>query len=210
MNHAQAVSDRGPLVLAWTGADLVGPGSPGAALGVVLRVGAESCHRLAVDLERGIRAGLVGFPGDSRRCFVACEFRIYGLVGWSLSSGSASPGDRTAVSRGPRGVFARRWIESKQRIERILARDETDADALMQLGSLYVRTREPALARHAFHQCLESRGAKWRWEIQKGPGPARARSDELDSPLARDSADRRARQFSMMDASIGNENKTGA
>ena len=27
------------------------------------------------------------------------------------------------------------------RIERILARDETDADALMQLGSLYVRTR---------------------------------------------------------------------
>jgi hypothetical protein len=68
-----------------------------------------------------------------------------------------------------------RWIESKQRIERLLARDETDGDALMQLGSLYLRTREPSLARHAFVQCLESRdGAKWRWEIQR----ALARLDE--------------------------------
>ena len=31
-----------------------------------------------------------------------------------------------------------RWLEAKTRIERILARDETDADALMQLGTLYV------------------------------------------------------------------------
>jgi hypothetical protein len=61
-----------------------------------------------------------------------------------------------------------RWSESKKRIERILARDETDADALMQLGSLYVRTREPSMARRAFLQCLESsRGSKWRWEIQR-------------------------------------------
>jgi hypothetical protein len=61
-----------------------------------------------------------------------------------------------------------RWSESKKRIEQILARDETDADALMQLGSLYVRTREPSLARRAFLQCLESsQGAKWRWEIQR-------------------------------------------
>ena len=61
-----------------------------------------------------------------------------------------------------------RWSESKKRIEQILARDETDADALMQLGSLYVRTREPSMARRAFLQCLESsQGAKWRWEIQR-------------------------------------------
>jgi hypothetical protein len=61
-----------------------------------------------------------------------------------------------------------RWSESKKRIERILARDETDADALMQLGTLYVRTREPSMARRAFLQCLESsQGAKWRWEIQR-------------------------------------------
>jgi len=61
-----------------------------------------------------------------------------------------------------------RWSESKQRIERILARDETDADALMQLGSIYLRTREPSMARRAFLQCLESsQGAKWRWEIQR-------------------------------------------
>jgi hypothetical protein len=61
-----------------------------------------------------------------------------------------------------------RWTESKRRIERILARDETDVDALMQLGSLYVRTQQPALARRAFLQCLESKGgAKWHWEIQR-------------------------------------------
>lgn len=61
-----------------------------------------------------------------------------------------------------------RWLEAKTRIERILARDEGDADALMQLGTLYARTREPSLARRAFVQCLESsNGAKWGWEIQR-------------------------------------------
>jgi tetratricopeptide (TPR) repeat protein len=64
-----------------------------------------------------------------------------------------------------------RWLEAKTRIERILARDESDADALMQLGTLYLRTREPALARRAFTQCLESQsGTKWRWEIQTALG----------------------------------------
>jgi len=46
--------------------------------------------------------------------------------------------------------------------------DETDADALMQLGSLFVRTEQRVLARRAFHQCLELEGgAKWRWEIDQ-------------------------------------------
>ena len=36
-----------------------------------------------------------------------------------------------------------RWIEARRRIERILARDESDADALMQLGTLYLRTEQP-------------------------------------------------------------------
>jgi hypothetical protein len=59
-----------------------------------------------------------------------------------------------------------RWAESKRRIEQILARDEADADALMQLGSLHMRTDQPALARQVFMQCLESKGGvKWRWEI---------------------------------------------
>jgi hypothetical protein len=61
-----------------------------------------------------------------------------------------------------------RYSESKNRIERILARDEADADALMQLGSIYLRTRQPTLARHTFQQCLESKGGvKWRFEIQR-------------------------------------------
>ena len=61
-----------------------------------------------------------------------------------------------------------RWIEARRRFERILTMDDTDADVLMQLGTLYVRTDQPALARRAFRQCLELEGgAKWRWEIAR-------------------------------------------
>ena len=49
------------------------------------------------------------------------------------------------------------WGESRRRIERILAMDESDSDALMQLGALYVRTNQPTLARRTFRQCLESK-----------------------------------------------------
>jgi hypothetical protein len=59
-----------------------------------------------------------------------------------------------------------RWSESRKRIERILTLDETDADALMHLGTLYVRLQQPVMARRAFRQCLElENGAKWRWEV---------------------------------------------
>jgi hypothetical protein len=61
-----------------------------------------------------------------------------------------------------------RWLDCRHRLERILAFDEGDIDALMQLGSVYVRTGQPALARQAFQQCLESSGgAKWQWEVQQ-------------------------------------------
>lgn len=59
-----------------------------------------------------------------------------------------------------------RWNEARRRLEAILVRDETDADALMQLGSLFVKTEQPSLARRTFRRCLElDAGAKWRWEI---------------------------------------------
>jgi hypothetical protein len=59
-----------------------------------------------------------------------------------------------------------RWNEARRRLEQILAMDETDADALMRLGTLFVRTDQPALARRMVRQCLElESGAKWRWEI---------------------------------------------
>jgi hypothetical protein len=61
-----------------------------------------------------------------------------------------------------------RWGESRRRIEAILAMDQSDGDALMQLGALYVRTNQPTLARRTFRRCLESKqGAKWRWEIHR-------------------------------------------
>jgi tetratricopeptide (TPR) repeat protein len=61
-----------------------------------------------------------------------------------------------------------RWNDSRKRIERILAMDETDADALLHLGTVYVRLQQPSMARRAFRQCLEQEGgAKWKWEIQQ-------------------------------------------
>ncbi len=61
-----------------------------------------------------------------------------------------------------------RWNEARRRLERILTIDETDADALMQLGTLLARTGQPAAARRAFRQCLELEGgAKWRWEVDR-------------------------------------------
>ncbi len=61
-----------------------------------------------------------------------------------------------------------RWADSRMGIERILIRDEGDADALYLLGRIHHRTRQANLARRAFQQCLETgRGEKWRWEIER-------------------------------------------
>ncbi|MBX6311329.1 MAG: tetratricopeptide repeat protein [Isosphaeraceae bacterium] len=59
-----------------------------------------------------------------------------------------------------------RWNDARCRLEQLLALDETDADALMQLGTLYLRTGQYEPARRTYRQCLELEGgAKWRWEI---------------------------------------------
>jgi tetratricopeptide (TPR) repeat protein len=61
-----------------------------------------------------------------------------------------------------------RWNEARKRLEQILSMDETDADTLMQLGMLFVRTDQKELARKSFRQCLElENGTKWRWEIDQ-------------------------------------------
>jgi hypothetical protein len=61
-----------------------------------------------------------------------------------------------------------RWSDAKARLEQILARDDSDVDALMQLASVYLRVQQPTLARRTFLQCLELRqGVKWRWEIEQ-------------------------------------------
>jgi hypothetical protein len=61
-----------------------------------------------------------------------------------------------------------RFREARRGFERVAAMDDHDADALMRLGTLFVRTDQTGLARRAFRQCLEREGgAKWRWEIQE-------------------------------------------
>ncbi|GAC1448365.1 MAG: hypothetical protein NVSMB9_31440 [Isosphaeraceae bacterium] len=59
-----------------------------------------------------------------------------------------------------------RFLEARGLFERIVMIDDHDADALMRLGTLFVRTDQPGLARRAFRQCSELEGGgKWRWEI---------------------------------------------
>ena len=76
-----------------------------------------------------------------------------------------------------------RWDESRRTLEQLLALDDTDADALMQLATLYLRTDQPDLARAAFRQCLElDSGSKWKWEI--GRALARLDAPPRDDALA--------------------------
>ncbi len=59
-----------------------------------------------------------------------------------------------------------RWSEARGRCEQILARDESDADCLMHLGLIYVRSGRADLARPVFRQCLDlESGRRWSWEI---------------------------------------------
>lgn len=59
-----------------------------------------------------------------------------------------------------------RWADARLRCEQVLARDESDADCLMQLGLIYARSGRPDLARPVFRQCLDLEGGRrWSWEI---------------------------------------------
>jgi tetratricopeptide (TPR) repeat protein len=60
------------------------------------------------------------------------------------------------------------WRGARLLCEQVLARDETDAEALFHLGLVHVRLNQFELARRAFRQCLESAGGTtWRWEIER-------------------------------------------
>ncbi len=59
-----------------------------------------------------------------------------------------------------------RWAEASGLLERLLDRDEADADALMLLGTLYARAGRDELARRAFRQCRQhDEAGKWAWEV---------------------------------------------
>ena len=71
---------------------------------------------------------------------------------------------RDAIDAYLQGKFA----DSRSGLEQILGLDDNDADALMQLGTIFARTEQPLQARRAFRQCLElGGGSKWRWEIEQ-------------------------------------------
>ncbi len=61
-----------------------------------------------------------------------------------------------------------RWNEARRLCEQILARDEADTEALMQLALSHARLGEAEHARRALQQCTEcDPSRKWRWEIDR-------------------------------------------
>ena len=61
-----------------------------------------------------------------------------------------------------------RWDEARRNLETLLARDESDADALIQLATIYAKSGQKALAVRSFRQCLDVEGgSKWRWEVEQ-------------------------------------------
>ena len=77
--------------------------------------------------------------------------------------GGGSPENKAAAAQSQE-----EWLGKLKKFVQDYPKAEDTPDALMQLGSLFVRTEQPALARRAFRQCLELEGgAKWRWEIHQ-------------------------------------------
>ncbi len=76
-----------------------------------------------------------------------------------------------------------RWNDARRGYEQILTMDETDADALMQLGTLSIRVGRGEEARRNFRQCLEQDGgAKWRWEIGQALGALDEAEGRVEAP----------------------------
>jgi predicted nicotinamide N-methyase len=125
-------------------------------------------------LELGAGTGLPGIAAASRGADVVQTDRD--KVALELARRSLNINGLHNVQQ--RMVDWTRWDDSRRGLEQLLALDETDADALMQLATLYLRTGRDDLARATFRQCQDLEGgAKWKWEI----GRALAR---LDAPPA--------------------------
>ena len=162
----------------WIAALSVWPGLPQIwsgqeVLGLILAASSRSTLNLALvarfDLDRVVRPGLAGFlrgPGGAVLGWRACGYTLWWV--WLCHPERHRAEIDRLFREATESYLQGRWNEARRRFERILAMDETDADALMQLGTLFVRTEQPGLARRAFRQCLELEGgAKWRWEIQQ-------------------------------------------
>jgi tetratricopeptide (TPR) repeat protein len=61
-----------------------------------------------------------------------------------------------------------RWHDARMLCEQALARNEADADTLLQLALTLARLGQPNDARRALRECAEHDAAgKWRWEIDR-------------------------------------------
>lgn len=71
-----------------------------------------------------------------------------------------------------------RWAESRDQLERIVALNPSDTEALLRLARLLERINEKELAERVLHQCGDTPGAdRWQWEIDQMS--RRLRADDL-------------------------------
>jgi len=164
------------LAQIWTGQEV---------LGLILATGFAATLNLAIVSKflwtEAFAAGLPGFFATlaALTWVAACGYTVWWL--WRRHPAR----HREAIDGLFRDACAAylqgRWDDSRRTLERLLALDETDADALMQLATLYQRTLQRDLARSTYRQCLDLEGgAKWRWEV----GRALAALDAPPEPAA--------------------------
>jgi len=74
-----------------------------------------------------------------------------------------------------------RWAESRDQLERIVALDPSDTEALLRLARLLERTGQKELAVRVLHQCGDTPGAvRWQWEIDQMSRRLRAEDVEIN------------------------------
>ena len=161
----------------WIAALMIWPGLPQIwsgqeVLGLILAtLFAISVNLFVVSRFIWTEAFPAGFSGLSASLASCCWLASLGYTLWWIWVRHPE-GHRPEIDRlfreATESYLCGKFQESRRQLERIVLMDDSDADALMQLGTLFVRTEQPALARRAFRQCLELEGGgKWSWEIQQ-------------------------------------------
>jgi tetratricopeptide (TPR) repeat protein len=158
------------LLSVWPGLAQIWTGQE--ALGLILATGFAASLNLAIISKylwtEAFAAGLPGFFATLAvlTWLAAFSYTIWWL--WRCHPARHKEAIDTLFREACELYLQGKWDDSRKILERILALDDTDADALMQLGTLYQRTGQTEFARTTYKQCLElEAGAKWSWEISR-------------------------------------------
>ena len=149
------------LAQIWTGQEV---------LGLILAAGFAATLNLAIVSKflwtEAFAAGLPAFFATlaALTWLAACAYTLWWL--WRCHPARHREAIDGLFRESCESYLQGRWDDARRSLERLLSLDETDADALMALATLYQRTGQADLARSTYRQCLDlDGGAKWKWEV---------------------------------------------